>query len=119
MLLNSIAEDINPSISSKNTLKIKLILEELILNAWLHGYNADNTKTLSLQIEIEALPTGDITLLVGDNSLPFDPTSFNNMQQQYDEIGHNHNGIKLIDNFSNSWRYQYKSGRNINCVGIA
>ena len=99
------------SLSGKTVMELKLILDELVTNIIEHG-GCDKECVIDIKL---IKGNSEITLIVTDDSPPFDPTltPAPDISLPLEERGCGGLGIHLVRKFSDGCRYKRAENRNV------
>lgn len=110
--INYLNQHIETQFSNTTLFALKIIYEELILNAWYHGHDSATDVPLKLNASITSKPSF-IEVILQDNAKPFDSKKINTNKSLTEKNAGGH-GISLIEHFCYDWQYSYVDGMNIN-----
>lgn len=101
-------------IGHDDTLRLVLIVEELVTNTIVHGHADDSDAPVTVTLCVVA---GGVALLYEDASPPFDPTAALSDAQQpldidFDVRPIGNLGLRLLAHYSSNVRYTREGGRN-------
>lgn len=98
--------------------KLKLALEELIVNISSYAYKVDGNITIKIKIRATVF-----SALIADNGIPFDPSKYSReINNSIDSIMNLENiggrGLYLVRKFMNKFNYRRTSDSNIVSISI-
>lgn len=102
-------------IEKQESLKIRLILEELIVNIISYGYSDDKEHEIVIKLQAE---NNSIKITIEDDAAPFHPFEAEepDLHLPLEEREPGGHGIHLVKNFSESLSYETKDGINTTTI---
>ena len=101
------------AISQQLTIKVELVLEEILLNIFVHGYKQSNSNVLLRYYVIN----GKLYIFLYDNAPQFNIFTIKfTLSQNLDELPNRGNGAKIINGLISSYKYRFKHHTNINLL---
>jgi anti-sigma regulatory factor (Ser/Thr protein kinase) len=104
-------------IPRNESLKIRLIIEEIIVNTISYGYNDDSEHLISICLHSEG---SKVEITIEDDSTPFDPFDAEppDLDSPLEERRIGGHGIHLVKSLSESIAYNTENGKNITKIKL-
>lgn len=124
--LNAFIEHINNEIDKtvsdniKVQFALKLVIQELILNAYHYGRKNDQKLVINIKINLPENAKNKAELTINDNTMPFNPLDKLATLSDYHQIERpGGKGLILVQSFTQNWEYEKTDKGNMNRLYIA